>query len=133
VECDANVLQMDGTAFFLFQPKMMHSKKTLQNCTVRIGTMQMYRLQEDSLDWGKIVQRERKFGMSTYLGGCFEPCFSGRCMNLEKIGLLMIVTKASSFKTVGKIISSNHERTYMAGLHCICILQWSSHAKLQLA
>jgi hypothetical protein len=72
---------------------------------------QFYRWQ---LDCNKIVKCERKYRMSTYLGGCFEePCFLWRCLNLEKIGLLMMrVTRALSFKIVNNTLTLFKDMMY---------------------
>jgi hypothetical protein len=59
--------------------------------------MQFYRLQVDSLDWGKIVKRERKFGMST-LGVPSNPVSCGEDeLTWKRLGCWMRVTKAMSY------------------------------------
>jgi hypothetical protein len=67
VECVPNVYKLMVPLSFVptHDDADAFAKKTWQNCTVRIGTMQFCRLQSDRLDLNKIVKRERKFGMST--------------------------------------------------------------------
>jgi hypothetical protein len=48
--------------------------------------MHFYRLQLDSLDRNKIVQRERKFGMSTLGGAALNPVSRGDVCTWKRLG-----------------------------------------------